>query len=176
MRIAVLSDTHGHLGNVQRARERLQQLAPVDAILHCGDVGSSAVVDALAAWPTHYVLGNVDGPGQEIAQAVARTGGCFHGRFGDLELAGVRIALVHSDDREVFQEAVRSGFYTLICYGHTHRAEIRREGDTVVLNPGALFRAPQHSFATVDLLSMQVEIHWLSSGVSSPIIRPRTAS
>ena len=30
----------------------------------------------------------------------------------------------------------RSGDYDLIIHGHTHRAEVRKVGETVILNPG----------------------------------------
>lgn len=161
MRIAVLSDTHGHVGILRRALARLQELPPVDAVLHCGDIGSPAIVETLSAWPTHYVLGNIDLGRDKIPAAIAKVGGQFHGRFGEISFAGVRIALVHSDDRDAFDAAVQSGNYALVCYGHTHRAEQRRDGATIVLNPGALFRAARHSFATVDLPSLQIEHHWL---------------
>jgi hypothetical protein len=35
-------------------------------------------------------------------------------------------------------------------------AESHKEGRTLVLNPGALYRATPHSFAIVELPSMQV--------------------
>ena len=30
----------------------------------------------------------------------------------------------------------KSGVYDIIVYGHTHRSEISRRGDTLVINPG----------------------------------------
>jgi predicted phosphodiesterase len=45
-----------------------------------------------------------------------------------------------------------------VCYGHTHVAESHLEGRTLVLNPGALYRATPHSIATVDLQTMEATI------------------
>jgi predicted phosphodiesterase len=45
-----------------------------------------------------------------------------------------------------------------VCYGHTHVAAIDRRGDTVVLNPGAIYRANPHSIAVVDLPAVDASI------------------
>src|SRR5829696_6447606 len=56
MRIGVISDTHGYLD--PRAAVAL---AGVARILHAGDIGSSAIIDALEAIaPVDAVHGNVD--------------------------------------------------------------------------------------------------------------------
>ena len=33
-------------------------------------------------------------------------------------------------------EVISSGKYDLVIYGHTHRQDIRKVGDTLVINPG----------------------------------------
>jgi predicted phosphodiesterase len=45
-----------------------------------------------------------------------------------------------------------------VCYGHTHQAEQHRVGKTLVLNPGALYRATPHSLALVDLEHLEATI------------------
>jgi putative phosphoesterase len=42
----------------------------VDAVLHCGDIGSIAVVELFAAWPTHFVFGNCDDNTAAFAAAI----------------------------------------------------------------------------------------------------------
>ncbi len=156
MRIGVISDTHGHLVNTQAA-VRMLELLEVERVLHCGDICSPQIPRLLAAWPTHFVFGNCD-HGAELADlraAIASAGLSCHERFGALELAGRRIALLHSDDARLFREVKSSGQYDLVCYGHTHEAEQHHEGKTLVLNPGALYRATPHSLAVVDLATMQ---------------------
>src|SRR5262249_26664115 len=49
---------------------------------------------------------------------------------------------------------IASGAWDLVCYGHTHVAELHRAGRTLVLNPGALFRASPHTLAVVDLVTL----------------------
>jgi hypothetical protein len=155
MRLGVVSDTHGNLESTRAAVQMLASLE-VDTVLHCGDVGSATVVRLFDRWPTHFVLGNVDREVPELEREIAAAGQHCHGRFGSLELAGVRIAWLHSDDERAFARAVESGDWDLVCYGHTHRAEHHRQGPTLVLNPGALHRARPHSLAVVDLPGLEV--------------------
>lgn len=127
----------------------------VQAVLHCGDIGSAAVVAMFAPWPTHFVFGNCDYDQAELRRAIETAGQTCHGLFGDIELAGVRIALLHSHDRGAFRSAIQSGNYALVCYGHTHIAAADKHGDTLVLNPGALYRADRHTIAVVELPAVE---------------------
>lgn len=150
MRLGVVSDTHGHVGSTTAAVKLLEQ-HDVVAVLHCGDLGSPAVVPLFGRWPTHFVFGNVDHDEGALAQAIEECGQTCHARFGSLELAGKQIAFLHSDDRDLFEETIRNGEWDLVCYGHTHVAEQHQVGRTLVLNPGALFRASPRTIAIVDL-------------------------
>lgn len=157
MRIGVLSDTHGH-ADLTRNAVRILESFEVQAVLHCGDIGSAGVVGLLRPWDTHFVWGNCDYNRAELDHAIQEAGLTPHGEFGDLELAGARVALLHSHDRRRFQETINSGRYRLVCYGHTHVAAIDRHGDTVVLNPGAIYRASPRSIAIAELPSCEAEI------------------
>lgn len=157
MRLGVVSDSHGHVELVRPAIRMLESLQ-VDRVLHCGDIGSAEVVELFASWPTDFVFGNCDSQRAELAAAIERAGQTCHGEFGDLEIVGKRVALLHSDDRRRFQEAIRSGQWDLICYGHTHVAATEMIGDTLVLNPGALYRANPHSLAVVEMESLEATI------------------
>lgn len=158
MRLGVVSDTHGNMENTERAVELLRGLA-VDEVLHCGDVCSAAVVAAFAEWPTHFVFGNMDGNPESLKLIMRDLGLTCHDRFGTLERADRRIAFLHSDDASRFRQTITSGEFDLVCYGHTHRAESHREGETLVLNPGALHRANPHTFATVELETLEITFH-----------------
>ena len=157
MRLGIVSDSHGH-AELTRPAIRMLESLEVDQVLHCGDIGSAAVVELFAAWPTHFVFGNCDGNRQELADAIAAAGQTCHGEFGDLTLDGKRIALLHSHDGGRFRQALHSGEWDLVCYGHTHVAAIERFGDTLAVNPGALYRAHPHSLAVVELPALQATI------------------
>jgi putative phosphoesterase len=137
---------------------RLLESLEVDAVLHCGDIGSIQVVELFGPWPAHFVFGNCDDDTEAFAAAIARTGQKCHGLFGELEFEGVNVALLHSHERRRFHNAIESGKYQLVCYGHTHVAAIDRHGATTVLNPGAIYRANPHSIAVVELPSVEATI------------------
>ena len=157
MRLGVISDTHGH-AELTRPAVRMLESLEVDAVLHCGDIGSIAVVELFAAWPTHFVFGNCDDNTVAFAAAIEKAGQTCHGLFGELDFDGVKVALLHSHERNRFRDAIDGGKYQLVCYGHTHVAAIDRHGDTVVLNPGAIYRASPHSIAVVDLPAVEASI------------------
>ncbi|MGE0756247.1 MAG: YfcE family phosphodiesterase [Pirellulaceae bacterium] len=156
MLLGVVSDTHGHLHNTLEAVE-LFRSQHVDVVIHCGDIGSTTIPALFRDWPTHFVLGNVDRPAEEFERAVVAANLTFHGRFGNLELAGRRIAWLHGDDPRRWKEVTSGGQWDLVCYGHTHQALERFEGATHVLNPGAVYRAKPHSVAVVRLPELTVE-------------------
>jgi putative phosphoesterase len=157
VRLGIISDTHGHV-ELTRPALRMFESLDVSAVLHCGDIGSIAVVELFAAWPTHFVFGNCDEDLDQFAAAICKSGQACHGLFGDLEFDGLRVALLHSHDRRQFRQTIDDGNYRLVCYGHTHVAAIDRRGETIVLNPGAIYRASPHSIAIVDLPAVDATI------------------
>jgi putative phosphoesterase len=154
MRLGVLSDTHGHVQNTLAAVRLLKSLE-VEELLHCGDLCSTEIPRLLAAWPTHYVFGNCDIDLDGMRLAIAAAGGLCHDWFGELTLGGRRVALLHGHEGKKLLAAVQGGQYDLVCYGHTHAAEFHHEDRTLVLNPGALYRASRHTIAVVDLETME---------------------
>ncbi|MDA1018573.1 MAG: YfcE family phosphodiesterase [Planctomycetota bacterium] len=156
MRIAVVSDTHGQVAFTRQAIERIRDL-DVSHVLHCGDIGSPAIPRLFTDWPTSFVFGNVDSPEILLRDSIQSVGQTCFGKFGSLELGETRIAITHGHDRALLDELISGGEFDLVCYGHTHQAEQHFVGHTLVLNPGALYRASPHSFAIVDLPDRTVE-------------------
>ena len=157
MFLGIVSDTHGHTENAQRAVHMLECL-DIQQVLHCGDIGSTAIPSLFARWPTHFVFGNVDYDRVDLRDAIQQAKLTCHERFGQLELAGRKIAFLHGDDSKLFRATIQEGRYDLVCYGHTHITKQERIGKTLVLNPGALYRANPHTIAVVDLTTMEPTI------------------
>jgi putative phosphoesterase len=153
--IGIVSDTHGHV-EYARAAVRVLERFDLRQVIHCGDIGSPDVVRLFRGWPTHFVLGNVDGDARALRVAIEADGQRLHGRFGSLELAGRRIAFLHGDDSRRLRDTIAGGEYDLVCYGHTHVAEQHQEGKTLVVNPGALYRAERHTVAVARLDTLEV--------------------
>jgi len=157
MRLGIVSDSHGHV-DLTRPAVRMLESLEVERVLHCGDIGSADVVELFAAWPTDFVFGNCDYNHAELKAAIEAAGQNCHGAFGELEIDGCRIALLHSDDARKFAQATTGGAYDLVCYGHTHIAKIETVSETLVVNPGAIYRANPHSIAVVELPELTATI------------------
>ncbi len=135
MRLGILSDIHDHLENLHLALERLQGC---DVVLFCGDLCAPFTLRALAeGFPgsIHAVRGNNDGDMLYMTQVAQETGRVIlHGVYGEVELSGRRIALVHYPRLAAGLAAL--GHYDLVCYGHDHKAHLERVARTLLLNPG----------------------------------------
>jgi len=158
--LGVISDTHGLLNETVRAVQLFREHG-VQAIVHCGDIGSSAVVRAFQGIETHFVLGNMDGGSMDgeresLQFAAEETGNHFHDWFGSIELSGKRIAFAHGHLPQ-FEEELGSGNWDLLCFGHTHVASLQMHGSTLLLNPGAFVRVFRPTVAIVTLPDMAVE-------------------
>jgi len=155
MLVGVLSDTHGHQPFTREAARLFESLGVV-RLLHCGDIGSTEIVEILERWPVDYVLGNVDDNRQELEATIDRVGQTYHGRYAELELADFRVAILHGDDTRLLQRTIEDGAHPLVCHGHTHVRRLEQVGSTLVLNPGAVYRANPRSIAVVRLPELEV--------------------
>lgn len=155
MRIGLLSDTHGNISRT-RAAIGLLKTHGVEVVIHCGDVGSEAVLDELSAGlslqgiPVHVVLGNVD-PWEEGISGYSRPGGpTLLGDAGHLRLGGREIAVLHGHEERRLRATIEGGKFDFVFTGHTHIASDERVGRTRVINPGAVHRARVPSVAILD--------------------------
>jgi len=151
MKILIVSDTHQHGNNFYEA---LEKTAPVDLVIHCGDI---------------------EGQEREFENAVRRINDCplvvaagnndfFSNLQSDveLELEGYRILVTHGHNYYIAmgneflkQEAIARGF-DMVFYGHTHRPVIDREDGVIAVNPGSLSyprqegRRPSYAVMNID--------------------------
>jgi uncharacterized protein len=140
MLVGLISDTHGLM-----RPEALAALSGVDLILHAGDVGAPAVLDALwAIAPVHAVRGNVDIAGGKLRDVQ------------HLRLDGVRVHLSHGHELGSPTPAALAARYDaeVIVYGHTHRPLVTHVGPTLVVNPGAAGAARFNLKPSVGLLTL----------------------
>jgi putative phosphoesterase len=156
MRIGVVSDTHDRSEAVAEA-VRLLLDQQVELVLHCGDIESVETVQLFRPIPTHFVWGNWDKDRAKLAAAVKAIGGSHHDSFGAIELAGKRIAWLHSHERHQFRQLEHSDFFDYLFYGHTHVREQHRTGRTLVANPGALFRANPKTCIVLDVTTGEIK-------------------
>jgi putative phosphoesterase len=156
MKVGILSDTHGRADTVAAALAEFRARA-VELIIHCGDIDDAETVGAFAGWTSHFVYGNCDGDQAGIRREIEAIGGTLYDPFGHLELADKQIAWLHGDRPGLKHDVETSGHYDYLFYGHTHIAEQHRVGKTLVVNPGALFRARPKACLVLDLPGGEME-------------------
>ena len=140
LRVAILSDTHGHV-----CPQVLAVVKSCDIAVHAGDIGSSNVLDQLQSGTgdVHAVRGNNDVPGLwhgdelDVLETIPDV--------AELELPGGRLAVEHGhahgwSSPDLGQLRAAYPGVRAIVYGHTHRQLIDREQNPWVLNPGAAGR------------------------------------
>lgn len=149
MILGLLSDTHGRVEATAAGVEILRKNG-AQFLIHCGDVGSIHVLDYLVGIPSAFVWGNSDYDRYTLEKYAQQLSIRCCGPFGELELDGKRIALLHGDDYRLRDRIIAQQNHDYLFMGHTHSAGEHRVGRTLVVNPGALHRATVKSVATVD--------------------------
>jgi putative phosphoesterase len=161
MKVGIISDTHGQVDLAHNAAKEFI-FRGVEAILHCGDIGSDMVLTEMASMfqalqiPLYVVLGNCDCV-EDWDFYPRDIGVQVLGRFGQLELCEKKIAIIHSDDERVFDEAASSGNHDYLLFGHTHVRHDKRVNRTRLINPGSAGRGMHPSCAVLDLKADELE-------------------
>jgi hypothetical protein len=156
MKLGIISDTHDRGEWVEVALAEFRRRG-ADRLIHCGDVTSPKTVALFAGRAVDFVLGNCDWDPGALEQAMTRIDATLHRPFGELELAGRRIAWIHGDDIGLFRSVENANHYDYLFYGHSHVAEQHRTGNTLVVNPGALHRVRDRQIALLDFATGDVE-------------------
>ncbi|MGC2422824.1 MAG: metallophosphoesterase family protein [Nitrospirota bacterium] len=148
MNIVCISDTHIEKGNKGLPAALLEALSGADLILHAGDITSLDVIDELKTYaPVEAVAGNMDGwevsnnlPEKRIIQAGKFKIGLIHGGGSVRDLED-RVIRKFRDDK-----------VDCIVYGHSHRANIEKRDNILLVNPGSptdRAHAPWNSYAVI---------------------------
>jgi len=180
-RIGLLSDSHGQAATTRRAvHVLLEQRA--ELLVHLGDVGTVEVIDALLATgpdgkavESHLVFGNTDWDAAALGRYAAEVGiivdhptgrlslGGSGGGGGGGDEGGSELVFCHGHEPAVTRAALAEGV-AYLCHGHTHVASDEREGQTRVINPGALFRARRYTVALLETESDTLTFYPVSAG------------
>lgn len=173
-RIGLLSDSHGRAAITGQAVALLLEHG-AKALIHLGDVETPEVIDALvASMPlgageaeaqveAHLVFGNVDVQVAALGRYATDLGVVVDHPVGRLSVDGGELVFCHGHQQRPMREAVERGARYL-CHGHTHEARDAREGDTRIINPGALHRARRHTVALLCTESDVLTFYSVPSG------------
>ena len=129
MKVLIVSDTHGHDENLEKA---IMRETPFDMLIHCGDVeGREIFIEAFIECPCHIVSGNNDFfsdlPREVMIQLEGHRILVTHGHY-----YGVSMGLYGVLDEGKAREC------QVVLFGHTHRPVEETEEGILLLNPGSL--------------------------------------
>jgi uncharacterized protein len=142
--VGLISDTHGLI-----RPEALDALRDSDLIVHCGDIGDPAVLEALRTIaPVHAIRGNNDKGGWA----------CNLPTDNVVEVGSRTIYVIHNLS-ELDLDPYAAGF-TAVVSGHSHKPLVEKRGKILFVNPGSAgprrFRLPV-TVATLALRSGRFE-------------------
>lgn len=150
MRIAVLSDSHDNIWNLEKG---LNKLGDIGVLLFLGDFCApfslKQIADAFRG-PIHCVPGNNDGD-MFLLMTVAGVAGnvTFHNPVGSLEFDSCKVAITHYP--EIGEGLAATDKYQAVFSGHTHVFMQQQVGDTLWVNPGEIMgRFGEPSFIIYD--------------------------
>ncbi len=152
MRIAILSDTHNNLHNIQAIR-KIILAEKVDAIIHCGDLTEADVLEYFGDFTLYCALGNGDF-GMQVEQRIRWFNSENQADDNlDLVLGSKKVFVTHGHLLSSLRKAIDSGKYDYVIHGHTHRFKDEMAGNTRVINPGSLGgkKVEARSFVILDL-------------------------
>lgn len=154
IRIGVLSDTH--LPGSPEAHDFLRSLikdvlAPVDLILHAGDLVSPDLLNAFYNYPFHAVRGNMDPaskdvPFKKVIHVREFAIGLIHG-WGPVAGLEARV-----------EEEFAGTPIDCLVYGHSHRPVCHRHNGILFFNPGSATDRRSMDYHSVGLLEVADEI------------------
>lgn len=129
MKILIVSDTHRRNENFFRT---LDKVAPVDLVVHCGDIeGSERLIEEAAGCPVQMVRGNND-----FISPMPREVEFMIGKY--------KVFLTHGHNYcvymnyEIIKQEARDREADIVMCGHTHKPVIDIEKNLTLLNPGSM--------------------------------------
>ena len=154
---AVVSDSHDNAKNLEKVTT-VANHKKCTYLFHLGDIISPFTAQKLMGFKgiVKAVFGNCDGELLGLQRVFNTMGGDIDKPPVTLELENKKIILMH--EPFLIDEVILSRDADFIFYGHMHKAEVRKVGKTLVLNPGeAGGRGRKPTFFIVDLLSGEHE-------------------
>jgi len=181
MKIAIISDTHDNLTNLDIFLDWGKN-NPVDAIIHCGDVTARETLNYLATKFTKNIFlsfGNIDLDRDGLLEEEDNFKNLRILNEGEFLTVSDRIAV--SENLESIKEfgetriaflhypieakkLAQSGLYDWVFYGHTHKPWLEKVNQTNFANAGNLanvFYPP--SFAVLDTETDELKLQLLNN-------------
>lgn len=155
--VGIISDTHDHRANIQKAVAKFNN-AGCSLVIHAGDYIAPFTVREFEklSCPLVGVIGNNDGEIKGLMAQYSRIGE-LHAPPHEFTYYGKKFTVMHEPvylDKYLSQEDV-----DVIVYGHLHEIDIRK-GKPLVINPGesCSWLTGRSTIVILDLSSMTTEL------------------
>lgn len=153
MKLAVLSDIHDNIWNLDKALQQVRDLE-CEALLFLGDFCApftlKQIADGFTAGPIHAVFGNNDGDPFLLSQIASSFDHVtLHGQYAELTFGDCKVGINHYPD--ISKRIAESGNLDAVFSGHDHQKYAHRIGTTLWANPGEIMgRFGEPSFGIYD--------------------------
>jgi putative phosphoesterase len=135
MKIAIISDTHDNLANLERFFKKIEKLK-IESLIHLGDLcflPTLQFIEEKFKKKIYLVLGN--GDPTSLLEYQKENIKIFE-KIGMLKIEDKEIAFTHFPD--LANLIAKEKKYRFIFHGHTHFPLERKKEDTKIINPGNL--------------------------------------
>ena len=158
MNIGIISDTHDNLALIKKAVTFFNG-EKVDLLLHAGDFVSpfTALEFKNLNCPIKGVFGNNDGDKLYLQEKFKGIGE-IHPEPYQVSINQKNILILHEE--KLIAALAESQKYEVIIYGHTHRTDLRKIGETLIINPGECggWLTGKSTIALLDLKNLKAKI------------------
>lgn len=155
MQLGIISDTHDNVPKIRQAVAIFNE-RNVDLVVHAGDYVAPFAVLPLNELKCQYigVFGNNDGEKIGLSK---RSQGRINVPPQTINLGGKKILVLHEPIE--LDALIKSQIYDILVYGHTHEQFIKKQGKTLVINPGECggWLTGRCTVAVADLERMEAE-------------------
>jgi hypothetical protein len=163
MKIAIISDSHDNLANLEKALSFIKK-EKIEAVIHCGDICSLSTLEEILnnfSGKFYLSLGNADGDYLKNLNAQKFSNAKIWQNIGKLAVENKKIAFSHLP--EIAKELAQSQEYDFVFCGHTHKPWEEKIGQTKMINPGniaGLYYRP--TFAVLEPKTQKLDLQILS--------------
>lgn len=156
MLVGIISDTHDDMASIKKAVQILNDKG-VSKIIHAGDIVSPFTFEVFRDLKGDFtgIFGNNDGDRLLLRE---KSGNNIHNQPLIINIDKKKIIVVH--EPFIVDELVESGHFDIVIYGHTHKPDVRRVKDTLIINPGkvAVLHKGKSTLSILNTRSLDVDL------------------
>jgi len=164
-----MSDTHDNIESLRKIKEVIMKLN-ISKIIHLGDYTSPfTLMEILSISDIEFIgiLGNNDGDKVKLKEL---GGSKINEQPLELRVGGYNAIAIHGFKdvnltRRFVYALMKSGYYNIVLYGHTHEYDLRVSNNVLIMNPGTLagYLSSCKSYGIIDLSQGIAEIRELET-------------